>query len=49
MTEETLYDKLWNAHLVKENDDGSSLLYIDRHVLHGCDSRVDCPGVWIPI
>ena len=34
MTEETLYDKLWNAHLVKENDDGSSLLYIDRHVLH---------------
>ena len=34
MTEETLYDKLWNAHLVKENDDGSSLLYIDRHILH---------------
>ena len=34
MTEETLYDKLWNTHLVKENDDGSSLLYIDRHVLH---------------
>ena len=34
MTEHTLYDKLWNTHLVKENNDGSSLLYIDRHVLH---------------
>ncbi len=30
----TLYDKLWNAHLVAQNDDGSSLIYIDRHILH---------------
>lgn len=32
--EKTLYDKLWEAHLVKKRDDGSSLLYIDRHILH---------------
>jgi 3-isopropylmalate/(R)-2-methylmalate dehydratase large subunit len=30
----TLYDKLWESHLVKERDDGSALLYIDRHLLH---------------
>jgi len=30
----TLYDKLWDDHLVKQRDDGSSLLYIDRHLLH---------------
>ncbi len=30
----TLYDKLWDAHLVKERADGSALLYIDRHLLH---------------
>jgi len=34
MAGKTLYDKLWDAHLVKQNDDGSSVLYIDRHVLH---------------
>ncbi len=31
---ETLYEKLWNAHLVSTRDDGSSLIYIDRHLLH---------------
>ena len=30
----TLYDKLWDAHLVSQRDDGSSLIYIDRHLLH---------------
>lgn len=30
----TLYDKLWDDHLVKQRDDGSSLIYIDRHLLH---------------
>ena len=30
----TLYDKLWRRHLVQELPDGSSLLYIDRHLLH---------------
>ena len=30
----TLYDKLWDAHLVDERDDGSALIYIDRHLIH---------------
>lgn len=34
MTGKTLYDKLWQDHLVKQRDDGSSLIYIDRHLLH---------------
>ena len=31
---ETLYDKLWNAHVVREEPDGTALLYIDRHLIH---------------
>lgn len=34
MAGKTLYDKLWDAHLVRENDDGSCLLYIDRQLVH---------------
>ena len=30
----TLYDKLWDAHHVAKRDDGSSLIYIDRHLIH---------------
>jgi len=30
----TLYDKIWDAHVVHEADDGTSLLYIDRHLVH---------------
>ena len=30
----TLYDKLWDAHLVDQRDDGSALIYIDRHLIH---------------
>ena len=30
----TLYDKIWDDHLVDEAEDGSSLLYIDRHLVH---------------
>jgi 3-isopropylmalate/(R)-2-methylmalate dehydratase large subunit len=30
----TLYDKIWNDHLVHEQPDGTSLLYIDRHLVH---------------
>ena len=30
----TLYDKLWDAHLVKQREDGSALIYIDRHIVH---------------
>jgi 3-isopropylmalate/(R)-2-methylmalate dehydratase large subunit len=34
MSGQTLYDKLWAAHEVSRRDDGSSLIYIDRHILH---------------
>jgi len=34
MTGKTLYDKLWDAHVVRHNDDGTSLIYIDRHLVH---------------
>jgi 3-isopropylmalate/(R)-2-methylmalate dehydratase large subunit len=30
----TLYDKLWDAHVVHQDDDGTCLLYVDRHLLH---------------
>jgi len=30
----TLYDKIWDAHLVHEEPGGTSLLYIDRHLVH---------------
>ncbi|HET9577419.1 MAG TPA: 3-isopropylmalate dehydratase large subunit [Usitatibacter sp.] len=30
----TLYEKLWDSHLVREEPDGTALLYIDRHVVH---------------
>ena len=33
-TPTTLYDKIWNDHLVHEADDGTCLLYIDRHLVH---------------
>jgi len=30
----TLYDKIWDDHLVFQQDDGTSLLYVDRHLVH---------------
>lgn len=30
----TLYDKLWESHVVHVDDDGTALLYIDRHLIH---------------
>ncbi|REC57355.1 3-isopropylmalate dehydratase large subunit [Rhodosalinus sediminis] len=34
MSPKTLYDKIWDAHLVHEDEDGTALLYIDRHLVH---------------
>ena len=34
MSAKTLYDKLWDAHQVREEEDGTSLLYIDRQLIH---------------
>ena len=30
----TLYDKIWNEHLVHQQEDGTSLLFVDRHLIH---------------
>ena len=30
----TLYDKIWNDHLVHQQDDGTTLLFVDRHLVH---------------
>jgi len=34
MAGKTLYDKLWDSHLVKQRDDGTALIYIDRQLIH---------------
>lgn len=34
MAGKTLYDKLWESHLVELRDDGTALIYIDRHLIH---------------
>lgn len=31
---QTLFEKIWNAHLVNQQDDGTCLIYIDRHLVH---------------
>ena len=31
---QTLYDKIWNQHVVYQQDDGTTLLYVDRHLIH---------------
>jgi len=33
-TPRTLYEKIWDAHVVETRDDGTSLIYIDRHLVH---------------
>ncbi|WP_430009950.1 3-isopropylmalate dehydratase large subunit [Methylophaga lonarensis] len=34
MSGKTLYDKLWDQHVVRSDDDGTALIYIDRHLVH---------------
>ena len=34
MGSKTLYDKIWDTHLVSEREDGTALIYIDRHLIH---------------
>jgi 3-isopropylmalate/(R)-2-methylmalate dehydratase large subunit len=34
MAGKTLYDKLWDSHVVREESDGTCLIYIDRHLVH---------------
>lgn len=41
-TPRTLYDKVFQAHIVDEKLDGTILLYIDRHLVHEVTSPVSC-------
>ena len=41
----TLYDKLWDEHLVRAGADGSGLIYIDRHLLHEVTSAQAFEGL----
>ena len=34
MNPQTLYDKLWSSHVVRQEPDGTALIYIDRHLVH---------------
>ena len=43
----TLYDKIWAAHCIRENDDNSSLIYIDRHLIHEVTSPQAFDGLEI--
>ncbi|BBB26393.1 3-isopropylmalate dehydratase large subunit [Amphritea japonica] len=47
MAGQTLYDKLFESHLVRTNEDGSSLIYIDRQVLHEVTSPQAFEGLRI--
>jgi 3-isopropylmalate/(R)-2-methylmalate dehydratase large subunit len=47
MAGKTLYDKLWDTHLVKERADGSALIYIDRQLLHEVTSPQAFEGLRI--
>jgi 3-isopropylmalate/(R)-2-methylmalate dehydratase large subunit len=43
----TLYDKLWDEHVVRSEDDGTALLYIDRHLVHEVTSPQAFEGLRI--
>ena len=43
----TLYDKIWEEHLVHEQDDGTSLIYVDRHLVHEVTSPQAFEGLRI--
>jgi 3-isopropylmalate/(R)-2-methylmalate dehydratase large subunit len=43
----TLYDKLWDSHVVRQQDDGTALLYIDRHLVHEVTSPQAYEGLRI--
>jgi 3-isopropylmalate/(R)-2-methylmalate dehydratase large subunit len=47
MAGKTLYDKLWEQHVVKERDDGTALIYIDRQLLHEVTSPQAFEGLRI--
>ena len=47
MSPKTLYDKIWDAHVAHQADDGTCLLYIDRHLVHEVTSPQAFEGLRI--
>ena len=47
MAGKTLYDKLWDAHVVKQRKDGTALIYIDRQLVHEVTSPQAFEGLRI--
>ena len=47
MAGKTLYDKLWDQHLVSQRDDGTALIYIDRQLIHEVTSPQAFEGLRI--
>ncbi|HAH22267.1 MAG TPA: 3-isopropylmalate dehydratase large subunit, partial [Prolixibacteraceae bacterium] len=45
MEAKTLFDKIWDAHVVKQVEGGPSVLYIDRHFIHEVTSPVAFLGL----
>ena len=45
--QKTLYDKLWDSHVVHSEDDGTAILYIDRHLVHEVTSPQAFEGLKI--
>ncbi|WP_297093182.1 3-isopropylmalate dehydratase large subunit [uncultured Draconibacterium sp.] len=45
MTAKTLFDKIWDAHVVKQVEGGPNVLYIDRHFIHEVTSPVAFLGL----
>ena len=44
---QTLYDKIWNEHVVHQQEDGTTLLYVDRHLIHEVTSPQAFEGLRI--
>tara|TARA_B100000029_G_scaffold319614_1_gene312020 strand:- start:800 stop:2203 length:1404 start_codon:yes stop_codon:yes gene_type:complete len=44
---QTLYDKIWNEHIVHQQKDGTTLLYVDRHLIHEVTSPQAFEGLRI--
>jgi len=47
MAGKTLYDKIWELHQVRRDDNGTALLYIDRHLVHEVTSPQAFEGLEI--
>ena len=47
MKKRTLYDKIWDSHVIYNNSDGTSLVYIDRHYIHEVTSPQAFEGIRI--